>query len=127
MGSNGRDAVELSVAVLLFVFSLIHALSCAQTSARTFQQLSAANTNKDHTVHSTIGMVSESTLTGADIVMSLAFLQEETIEIVIGNEVVQLNAKDLEEVNVSMIKLNKSYSETTYRDRSGRIVRIRYL
>ncbi|WP_028545448.1 hypothetical protein [Paenibacillus taiwanensis] len=127
MGSNGRNVVELSVVVLLFVFSLIYALSSAQASASTLQQLNTANVNKDRIVHSTIGSVSEPTLTGGDILMMLTLMQQENIKIVVGNEAVQLNVKNLEEANVSMIKLNKLYSETTYRDRSGQIVLIHYV
>lgn len=126
MGYSVRSMIDMSFACLMFVTAVTIGLLLFQSGAASLDVAYGANQLADRSVHSTLSpLAGDGNVTGAEVLQSIAHIEEIGVEIVVDG-IVLTPQLEREEVIVSGIRTNGMYRPVYERGPQGELQRIRF-
>jgi soluble P-type ATPase len=124
MGSSTRSMIEMSFATAVFLAAVILGLLLFQTGFTTMGLTYASNQTVDRNVHPALSAIAgNGQVKGAEVLQTMAKLQEMGIDMVVDG--IRYSAQlELENTDVSDIRVNDNYTPTYKRGTSGELQQI---
>lgn len=118
--------LEMSLAVFIFIAALSYGLSMTTQTQQSIQLLRVANQVKDKNIDLQLGLHSDRSIYGSDVLGILLTEQRQITNITIDRKLITLPIKDKEDMDLSFIKLQSRYNMHIMRGQDGHISEIKF-
>ncbi|MEB3103298.1 hypothetical protein [Ferviditalea candida] len=124
MSHSVRTMIDMSFACLVFVLAVTTGLLLFQSGAAALETAYLSGKAQDRSVHPTLAPVAgDGSVSGAEVLQSLALINEIGVEIVVDSRVYPLTT-EREQIASSGIQLQGRYSPSYHRGPGGQLQRI---